>query len=323
MPRPLPLLPFDRFSRAATISISCRWATMRIPKKILFPLFILVVGCAVRSQIGRDDPMVVWRNDNPVVRKIQEEETVRYFPQADARKHLKKLVGEYVSIVCQDPGGDSVMASFPRSENGRAVAISSDGYYLTAYHVVRDLPFFLYQQTATPDPERGIVMKERRHVGRLVWGDPDLDIALLKFNRTNVPHIEKMRMLVQIHEVVYSADDEGWGAFSPAQNTEDGSIDMDSWVGNGSFFAAGEIVSSGHPGTRADAMQHITTLVARGAMSGAPLITAEGELCGVIVGAKMPEKRNWFDRSVTIPRTYASMIDPQVIREKIRADRRK
>lgn len=108
-----------------------------------------------------------------------------------------------------------------------------------------------------------------------------------------------------------SADDQGRGVFPANGQNETSTEDL---LGNGSFFAAGKVMFSPRQNLGARITRISTTLVGRGGMSGAPLVTTDHELCGIIQRIEMPG----LFRS---PKTVASMIAPDFLHEIIKADR--
>ncbi len=264
----------------------------------------------------------MWLMDTPEVRKLQEEETAKHFPEPATRKQLKTTVGDRVEVIYRHP-------KKIESGTGRAVALSPDGYYLTAYHVVDEPPFFLVEGFPAPTPKSGPVQTAdadlKHYAGRIIWHDPDLDLALVKFDRPAARHFEKMRRQVKTGELVYTADNGGWTTY-PLSGKPDEVIKwsdiLDGMVGNGAFFSAGKVLASKRGQDDAGSAAHCLTLVARGGMSGGPLVTLDDELCGILVqGSVGPRLFRWPRTLSSAPRTYASMIEPEFILEKIRADR--
>jgi hypothetical protein len=295
---------------------------MQIPKLAALLLSFVLAGCATRSTPGRSDPMAAWRMDNPTVRKLQEQETAKHFPDTATQKHLKTSIGPCVEVLYADRHDDC-------SGVGRAVAITSDGYYLTAYHVVDDgKAFFTHEYIEKqPPPKPGVPYDlndhyaKKHHAGRIVWSDTDLDLAILKFDRTGIPHFGKMRLHANHNELVYSTDEVGWNRSPPVG--ADGVISMhdlmNGLVGNGPFFSAGEVISSKHQNTEARSMVHCLTLVARGGMSGGPLVTIDNALCGIVVSGSV--RRDLLHWSRLISRSYTAMVDPAFVTAKIQEDR--
>jgi len=278
---------------------------MQIRSKLTLIVCALLSGCV--SDVS------FRRFDNPTIRQLQEAETARHIKDDSARATLKKSIGERVSLVY------SAMPSDAESDGGRVTAVTSDGYHLTAYHVVRDRTFFIEKTKMIRQPPKGPFksstidryFSKQRYPGRLVWHDPDNDLAIVKFPFTNSSHFKTAMDTPEKGDLVYTADDEGRG-FIPAN--EQNETSFENMLGNGRFFAAGTVRSSSRRNRGARITQITTTLVGRGGMSGAPLVTTDHELCGIIQRIKLPG----FFRS---PKTVASMIPPDLLHEIIETDR--
>ncbi len=274
----------------------------------------MLLGC-----VGNTTP---FENDNAYVRDLQKKETNRHVPEVARQKELKQEIGRRVGIIRYswiDANWTSDQISMAeRTMDGRAAAVSSDGYYLTAYHVVDQEPFYLLdtklKKPLQPGPVNGPIdelVEEVKHKGHLVWFDPDHDLALIKFDQTNLPHFETMRMELNKGEVVYTADDQSVWIKLPQNST--GAYDWKERYGNGSFFSAGKVLASDIKGQSHVRQQH-TTLVARQGISGSPLVTSDGALCGVISFVTAPYL--WIPAT-----TDAFMISPVRLKEIIESDR--
>lgn len=278
---------------------------MRLTSKLALIVCTLLTGCV--SDVS------FRRFDNPTIRQLQEAETARHIKDDSARTTLKEYIGGRVSLVY------SAMPSDAESDGGRVTAVTSDGYHLTAYHVVRDLTFFIEKTKMIRQPPKGTYessmidryFSRHRYPGRLVWHDADHDLAIVKFPLTDSPHFKTTMDSPEKGDLVYTADDEGRG-FIPAN--EQNETSFENLLGNGRFFAAGKVRSSSRRNLVGRITQISTTLVGRGGMSGAPLVTTDHELCGIIQRIELPE----FFRS---PKTVASMIAPDLLHEIIESDR--
>lgn len=291
-------------------------------KAPLFFVSLVMMGCSAHPTPRKKDPMAVWRWDNPTVRKLQEQETARRFPDMATQKHLKTSIGPCVEVLYANQHDEC-------SGSGRAVAITADGYYLTAYHVVADGRGLLMREhiekQPLPKPGTSFVFADhiatRHHAGRIVWGDPELDLAILKFDRSDIPHFGKMRLHAKPDELVYSTDDKGWNVSPPVG--QDRVISMhdliNGRVGNGAFFSAGTVESAKRTEGAAESVLHRLTLVARGGMSGGPLVTIDNALCGIIVSGSV--HRNLLHWTRPTSWSYAAMIDPTFLTAKIQEDR--
>lgn len=279
---------------------------MRITAKLGTMVCVLLTGCI--SDVS------IRRSDNPTIRHLQEVETARHIKDESTRSALEEYIADRVSLVFR------VMPSKVKSPGGRVAAVTSDGYHLTAYHVVRDRKFFIEKTKMIRQPPMGIPFEgsmigryfsTKRYFGRLVWHDADRDLAIVKFPLNDSPHFESVRNSMQSGELVFTADDEGRGVL-PANERNQTSIE--DFVGNGWFFAAGKVMSSAGKKQEARITQFSTTLVGRGGMSGAPLVTTDHELCGII---QRIENLGFFQS----PKTVAAMIAPDLLHEIIKTDR--
>ena len=268
---------------------------MRVPIFYLWVLPLLLGGC------GNDAANM--RDDNPAIRRRQSSETDRHIGNDAYRSALEKRIGERVGFVFTNSSDGS-----PDSKReGRAAVVTSDGYFLTAYHVVQDSSFFFKDDTR-PDHGR---MVGRRHQGRLVWCDPAIDLAVVKFP-VQLSHFTHLKVPVDDGEVVFAADDEGHGTLVA---NEEGIYSLGTATGNGSFFAAGEIVGTPERSRGTEGYEISTTLVARAGMSGSPLVTRDGELCGIITRVEW----GWLGK---FRKTVATMIEPDLLFKIIEADRK-
>lgn len=186
--------------------------------------------------------MSIRRYDNPAIRTLQEEETARHLGADTDRAGLKREIGLRVSRllpgVAEEAEGTSV-------EGGRAVALTADGYFLTAFHVVDDGPCFI-EETRRIGRFSGMIgpgkldrhVRVERHAGRLVWSDPRIDLAILKFALSERPHFDKLKVPPRRGEVVFTSDDEG-RMVMPVREDGRSVLSLKDAIGNGAFFAAG------------------------------------------------------------------------------------
>lgn len=272
-------------------------------------LFLLTLGCLAD---GCTRSLELYRYDNPEIRRWQAETTRKFKPQEPRWSELTQLIGERVIMIAPDTPRE-----YTRSELidfGRGAALTSDGYFLTAEHVV-DGPFTWrryrgYDQLefgrVYTAQERSALISEEILPGRLVWSDPDLDLAIVKFEVSRQPHFDRLKATVRAGEIVCSADEKGTGVLGNGKR-------LASMVGNGSFDTAGEVIQSAPLKKAIGGTRTSLSLVARGGMSGAPVVTLDGELCGIISRAE----RKPFGRV----RTVAMMAAPDQIRSIIEADR--
>ncbi|MBK1884337.1 trypsin-like peptidase domain-containing protein [Luteolibacter pohnpeiensis] len=271
---------------------------------------------ALVCSAGCGDYTSSWKNDNPTIRKIQREETDRYITDDNQKRHLKDYLGKRVRIVYS---GDALEPSDGFLSAGRAAALTQDGYFLTAFHVVEGHAFYIEETKMLRKPpshefktsESSKYISNQRSPGRLVWSDSKADIAILKFPVKGHPYFDNYEAN-QTGLTVFTADDEGYGTFAADAR---GEVCLENLVGNGAFFAAGCILEGTDERPAARATTFSTSLVARRGMSGAPLVTSNYGLCGVL---SRVEGIGPFQK----PRTIATMIDPRLIAELVAADRK-
>lgn len=283
---------------------------MRIWIILLSTVCVLLAGCA------SDDSF--RRYDNPRIRKLQEEETARHVSDDITKAGMARHIGERVSLIFVDTTKEAASFSGDLPPGGRAAALTSDGYFLTAHHVVKSAPFYIEKSKMIRKPpasfrtaDINLYFSKNRYYGRLVWSAPSLDLAILKFAGTNWAHFDDLKILQQRGDTVFTADDQG-RSFIPAD--EEGKTSSKDAVGNGRFFAAREILRTAILDPKSKGLKLSTTLAARGGMSGAPLVTSNYELCGII---SRVEGLGHFHTS----RTIANMIAPETIFEIVESDR--
>lgn len=164
---------------------------------------------------------------------------------------------------------------------GRATPISEDGYYLTAYHLVRGtIPVM-------PLPPNGDTGRRGRFTfpkndanfsfGRVVQNFLPADLALIKFNRKTQVYFNAVSKHLLPGLAVFTGSSIGF-TMEDMEDMEEGN------VGNGPFKASGVILKV-EPIAKMHSAQRITTsIVARGGMSGAPVADSAGNLVGILVG---------------------------------------
>ncbi len=248
-----------------------------------------------------------WGHDVPRIRELQKESLARVSPQP--------IRGQSVGDFFRDKVG-LIAPADRRFPSGRAVPITADGYYLTAWHVV-DRPGFSLSNFVSlkPLPVGEVVKAEdyyrdELHPGRVVWKSERADLAIVKFD---------FRPSHQFTLAGQSAR-AGEDVFSAAVGTNSGSLLISSnggvgqGVGNGPYQTAGSILQVQHFANEPSPFyRYQSTLVARGGMSGGAVVNATGELVGVLI-----QIRSGF---FSTPRTSFAMLNPTSVAEIITADR--
>lgn len=282
-----------------------------------FPIILSALVCLILANCSS---VTVRKYDNPEIRKIQAEETARHIGDRRTAAAIAEHIGERVSLLFVGFGDEERDSAPELPPGGRAAALTSDGYFLTACHVVEEGPFYIEETKTIRRPPPGPISGDdvdryfstKRYFGRLVWSDPRLDLAILKFPVTNWPHFENLKVPPEPGDIVFTADGEGRG-FVPAD--AQGNFDIDNFIGDGSFFAAGKVRGPATRNPKSRSVRFSTTMVVRGGMSGAPLVTSAYELCGIT------SRIEGLGPFLT-PRTAASMIEPDRLFEIIEADRK-
>jgi len=250
---------------------------------LLIALALSFVGCSG----GRD----IYSDGNPSVRQLQRDQA-NHLVEGKKKAFLKKHVGDRVEGIWRKRDASLSPSSGNLGLIGRAAAVSLDGYFLTAYHVVDDGPFYLYESIATAKYERDfevakskgeplIFSREKRkeyfkdkiEVGRIVWSDPQSDLALIKFDRVSDTYFEDFSKSLDRGVIVIAADDKGTGRLPSG-----GSIDQ--VEGNWYYFGAGKIVEVKR--LSSSVSQVVSTMVARKGMSGSAITDVNGDFCGVL-----------------------------------------
>ena len=92
------------------------------------------------------------------------------------------------------PGGSRAAGVGTQGRSGSGVILSSDGYILTNAHVVegaRTVEVLLAEAATSDIPGRSIVRQVgRRLTARIVGTDSETDLAVLKIDATDLPHLE-------------------------------------------------------------------------------------------------------------------------------------
>jgi S1-C subfamily serine protease len=211
--------------------------------------------------VGCTSPLEGYRLDHRQVREKQEAAWIKAAPVPAERKARQDWIAARV--------GRLVPVSGPTFAGGRATAISGDGYFLTADHVVSSDVHFVETRV-----KHDTVSRKERPV-RVVWRDSRFDLAIVKVAGTGYPHFPGRTARFGRGDLLFTADDQGEGWLAVV----DGMASLDDAVGNGRFASAGKVLSSR---VLSGATLVVSDLPARGGMSGAPLVTASGEIAAIL-----------------------------------------
>jgi len=291
---------------------------MRIEGRRIRPFGALAVTVVLASCSAK---LEVYQYDNPQIRHRQSEQLDRTLPDPGERQRMMRLIGPRVGFLVRGGPGEAFDPEKVSAPSGRAACISPDGYYMTALHVVQDLPFYLVETSVRSGESAGIypLADVALHYdasvseGRVVWKDVKLDLAILKFERSSPHHFDSWRAGAPSGTMLHAADDWGRGTLK----LKDGTADMSTLVGNGAFQAAGTVRTSGKRKRGKGGIVIESRMVARGGMSGTPLVTPAGEMAGIIVSVEINPLATNSSQTIGI------MIEPTRIAEIIAADRRK
>jgi S1-C subfamily serine protease len=243
--------------------------------------------------------------DNERVRALQEASLSRYGEKPVAGQSIGAFFKDKVGLIVIKGGSLPV---------GRAVPVSRDGYYLTAWHGVADVDFRLSDSALL-----GNRLRVDEYPGRVVWHDSSTDLAIVKFGFRPSAVFRAQGTPLGKGEAVFSgANGRNGGALVTAPN-ESGIYDLSEvlkkGIGNGPFRTAGEVTGlqtiEGEPAR----MIYESTLVGRGGMSGAPVVDRKGDLVGIVTGGRA--------KLFSAPAAAFSMLDPEALESIIRADRQR
>lgn len=280
-------------------TISVRGA---IPASWLFTAVVLLVstGCG-------DFALRNWRYDNPSTRKLQ----ARSIAGLPERPINGKTFGQFFRdkvVLIGEPGNPVPL--------GRAVPVTADGYILTAWHVVSGGNFHWSDTVLLkPLPEksgpfkRSDYIREEKYPGRVVWHDEDIDLAIVKFDHRPPAFLKAAEPPVPTGTTVFSGADglNGGVLVATSDHLRDG-------IGNGPYKTAGKVTKVREDKGGIRRFIYHSTLVARGGMSGAPVVDEKGNLVGIVTRIRA--------RLFTHPVTSFSMVDPEFVEKIIGEDRR-
>lgn len=246
--------------------------------------------------------------DIPETRALQRASLERVSPKPIQGESIEDFFRDKVGLIVPEN------QSFP---SGRAVPITPDGYYLTAWHVVDQGDFSLSNFVSLKPLPVGKVVKaedyyrDELHPGRVVWKDEANDLAIVKFDFRPKHLFSLSTRPLMMGENVFSAavgTNSGVLLISSGDRLQDG-------VGNGPYQTAGSVtrITKGR-GQGAPLVYH-SDLVARGGMSGGAVVDERGNLVGVLM-----QIRAGF---LGPPRTIFAMPGVRKIQEAIAEDRRR
>jgi S1-C subfamily serine protease len=261
------------------------------------------------------------RYDNPEIREYQKQ-SLAEFPE-------KPIQGQSINDFFEDRVVQIIPGEDQEISGGRGAALTRDGYYLTAWHVVADGDFFIPELVQLrPIPKEITVwgpgespFRTDYHPGRVVWHDEEADLAVVKFDFESKGILEPVVGELPEGEALFCGHSKGAGKIASGGSLSD-------MVGNGSFETAGRIVKVRPQSKERPFITYDTSLVGRGGMSGAPAVTQNGRLAGIVSkGGRnyrihflkdLPKSLVSVD---TIPRATLFMIDKNRLEEIIAADR--
>ena len=243
--------------------------------------------------------------DNERVRALQNASVSSHGAQPIASQSIDGFFRDKVGLIAVKGGSLPV---------GRAVPISPDGYYLTAWHVVADADFVLSDSAWLANR-----LQVDEYPGRVVWHDSSTDLAIVRFRFRPSAVFRARRAPLGMGEAVFSGANGRNGGTLVAPPSESGTYDLSEVLktgkGNGPFRTAGRVtglqIVDGDPSR----MIYESTLVGRGGMSGAPVVNRDGYLVGIVTGARA--------KVFSAPATTFSMLDPNTLESVVRADRQR
>ncbi|RYD66125.1 MAG: serine protease [Verrucomicrobiaceae bacterium] len=270
----------------------------RIEMKSALWLFssLALTGCGIGGLRDR-------REDNGKVRALQEASVSRYGERPIAGQSIDGFFKDKVGLIAVEGGSLPV---------GRAVPISSDGYYLTALHVVAESDFRLSNSSYS-----GGRMQVSMHPGRVVWNDRLADLAIVKFEFRPASIFKTQGFSLRKGDAVFTgANGRNSGALVIPPRP-DGSYHLGDVIrkgtGNGRFRTAGAVTYLSNLNGEPSRMIYKSTLVGRGGMSGGPVVNRKGCLVGIVTSAQAT--------MFSAPQTIFSMIDPEALNAIVQADR--
>ena len=242
------------------------------------------------------------RFDNPEARELQKESVSRFPEHPIKGEGIREFFNGKVGLIA---GIDS------RIPSGRAVPVSKDGYYLTAWHVVSGGDYRLSDLVELRPMPKGRTFKTEDYLrwdsypGRLVWHDADADLAIVKFDHRPAAIFTPAADRIGKGTAVFS------GASGRNSGTLLSSSSLTDGIGNGPFATAGRITKIKQPDH--GHFLYDSTLVGRGGMSGAPVVNDRGHLVGIVIRIR--------SHAFSALTTEFAMIPPEEMKQIISSDR--
>lgn len=251
--------------------------TLRRPVGASFlPLVpFLALGLVVSLSLLGCTDFKDWDKDTPSTRELQKKSLEGLSAAPIAGESIEEFFRDRVGLIASSRTG------FP---SGRAVPLSTDGYFLTAWHVVDEGKFYLSDFVQLKPLPEGVVFQAKdyyrvdKHLGRVVWYDEKVDLAIVKFDfETRAEHVFKLAGYESAAGVaVFSASvGTNSGTLLITEKVEDG-------IGNGPYQTAGVVLNRRKVEASYPAIIYRSSLVARGGMSGGPAVDEAGNLIGII-----------------------------------------
>ena len=238
-----------------------------------FVLYVAIVGC---SCVAPHE----YSSDNPTTRAHQTA-SLNGFDNTVAGQQLDAFLGPRTGWILTE---DSLLVTGGTSEDGeavnlggRAAALSSDGYYLTAAHVVDGAnPVMVLPPNVQFTRGTQAVFNGQPCIfssGRVVEVFHPDDVALVKFGHTSPAYFQKSIDAdeIQAETILYVAATDGFVIGNAS--------------GNGPFKARGKVARVEN---RADGVATVyTSIPVRGGMSGTPSVDTHGNLVGILTTGRV------------------------------------
>lgn len=269
--------------------------------KRILGIFLILAGVMILPACSY---LASTKDDNPRIRKLQRASLKGISPRPISGESIPDYFGPRVGLVLSEHG------------SGRAAALTPDGYYLTADHVVDGEKFYLYRVTRLRPIEDGKVIsnkdynkyfRDERFYGRVVWRNPEADLAIVKFPFRPKAWFKNWSDDHEKETIVFAGATDGFLRGDSMKRLK----------GNGRFETSGRILAVADVDSEPVHKRVTCDLIARGGMSGAPVADSKGSLLGIAVVAW---KGLAYGRLIG---TEFSMVEPKILRKAIARDRRK